>query len=538
MLKIMDWILQTCGSSLQKAMKSSRFSILLKKEDEIDAVNPDTDQGVAYRAGHLVMGTLLARLPEKLAIEQVRNNPVKIQPSLEERALIRYCGEKIISTAKRCLPQRVRKLAKSWSVSSAEEQLNIVRDLYFEFRTESQEAKGELSMNLVNEKFVRGQERRAHDELSYLPGLYKAWDKQNSPANCQGKTQMLLAFAKLAGAEALVIHPIEHAKDYITQKRRELKQAVEDDIIARGLESGCHMFTDGLLAGQIDDRMRDKDGECFHVGVALKLKDERWVMLDSHGLSWGLIPDEWGMAPTVTMLEKYRDVLPGLTVIAGNRNINKALVDGLVTKAHDILDRSKRMGERIRAEVRSISDLIDVICGSDDFDVIMKINAEQEGQIHRSFSHPELRKYAVMMIVMGGEDVLFDFSKMIDPNFLEKRIKVWLTFYHACAMNLFLNRETDQGLIIHPVCEVSASAEWSVAISAINSARFDRPGLCTEGHSFFVRNSFDQTSLHNAVGFFNGAIGVAAQKALQSLPYKHPMCERKLQMMERRQYAW
>ncbi len=538
MLGIIDWILQTCGSSLQQGLKSSRFSNLLKKEERIATIKTDTDQGIAYQAGHLVMGTLLAHLPEKLAIEQGGKSIGVIGSSCEERALIHLCGEKILATAKKCLSIKVRKLAELWKSASADEQLHIVQDLYFEFRTESQNSKGELSMEAVNDSLVRSQGRRTQDELAYLPGLYRAWNKQTSPANCQGKTQMLLAFAKLAGAEAVVLHPIEHAKDYVTQKRREIKKAVEEDFITRGLESGCQIFAGSLSASHIDDQMRDKDAECFHVGLALKLTDGRWVMLDPHGLSWGLIPKEWRMESAITMLQKYRDVLPGLTVIAGNRDTNKALVDSLVSQAQDLLERSRKMGERIKVEVRFIPDLIDVICESEDFDILMRLNAEQEGNPLLDFSNPELRKYAVMLLVMGGQEVVFDLNQMLDPNLLEKRIKVWLTFYHACAMNLFLNRETDQGLLIHPICEVSASAEWSVAISAINSARFDRRDLENENETFFVRNSFDQTSLYNAVGLFDRSIGVAAEKALQSLPYKHPMCERKLQIIERRRYAW
>ena len=537
MLAVMDWILQTCGSSLQKALKGSRFSTLLKEEGRIAAIKPDTDLGIAYRAGHLVMGPLFARLSEKSALEQAGNSLEVVKSSHEERALIRLCGEEIISTAKGCLNKKVRDLAKLWLVSSAEEQLHIVRELFFEFRTEGQDSKGELSMDTIGDKLVRSQERRDQGERSYLPGLYKAWDKKNSPANCQGKTQMLLAFAELAKAEAVVIHPVEHAKDYITQKKREVKRTMENDLITRGLESGCNTFADSLSASRIDDQMRDKEGQCFHVGLALKLVDGRWVMLDPHGLSWGMIPDEWGMGAAITMLKKYRDVLPGLTVTAGNCDTNKALVDGLVLRAQDLLDRSRKMEERIKTDVQFITDLVDVVCKSEDFDILLKLSAKQESDTSPDFSNPEYRKYVAMLVVMGGQEALFDFSRMIDPNFLKKRIDSWLTFYHACAMNLFLNRETDEGLIIHPICEVSASSEWSVAISAINSARFDRRDLCEEGESFFIRNSFDQTSLFNAVGLFGGSIGVAAQKALQSLPYKHPMCERKLKSLERFSYV-
>ncbi len=538
MLSIIDWILETCGSSLQVALESEHFSSLLEREKQIAAIKSNTDQGVAYRFGHLVMGTLFARMSEKSAIEQARKSNEVAIPSLEERALIHLCGEEIVSSAEKCLTQVVRDLAKLWLTSSADEQLKIVRKLFFEFRTESQNSTGDdLTLEYVHKKLAGDFLHRERDHLAYLPGLYKTWDKVECPANCQGKAQMLLAFAKLAGAESVVVHPIEHASEYTTKKRREVMRKIESDLVSRDLGSSCPMFTEGLVAGRLDEWIRDMNHECFHIGVALRLKDERWVMLDPHGLVWGVIPKEWGLEMAITILNKYRDVLPGLAVVGGDPNTNHVVVDNLVSEAHKILDLSRRMEERIRNEVHSIMDLIVAVSESNDLDFLLALCAKQDGESPPSFSDLENRRYATMMLLFQGDmTVLFDYSRMLDQNFLEKTVKTWLSFYHACAANMFMNSESDRGLLIHPVCEVSASSEWSIAISAINSARFDQSSGCCpeEEESFFVRNSFDQTCLFNAVHLQNEEVGIAARRALQSLPYQHPMCVRKLQIVERR----
>jgi hypothetical protein len=311
---------------------------------------------------------------------------------------------------------------------------------------------------------------------------------------------------------------------------------VVDDLSARGLEDGCPEFTAGLSAGYYDDLIRDKNSECFHVGVVLKLRDGRWVMIDPHGLCWGLLSDEWNMADVSKVLKKYQGVLPGLTLVAKDEHAGEAVLDGVQSKALDLINRSRRMEEKIRARVRTVMDLVEVMLESEDFDLLMHMDDERTGQELLDFSSPEFREYAVMLTAMGGQENLFNFPAVFDPKFLEKRIKSWLTYYHACAMNMFLNRETDEGKLVHPICEVPASVEWAVAISAINSARFriepdtDREGI----EEFFIRNSFDQTTLFNAAGLLHEQLGIAAGETLRSLRHVHPMCARRIQYQERR----
>lgn len=524
MLDVIDWTLQKCGLSLAKALKTKRYATLLKKESAISAIPDDSLEGIALKTGHMTMGRLLNCLPEKQAVEKAQSLSHANSYSPEERALIRFCGEAIVKSATECLPPEAITIAKRWKSSSAEWQLNAVQELYTMFRSERAEAEGELNMDTVMRKMWEKPEKdRNYDQLGFLPGLYGKWHKDTCWANCQGKTQMFTAFAKLAGAPVLVIHPITHARDIMYEARKRVKQIVSEDLRERGLEKGCKLFAESMQASNYEDIKEDY----FHVGVALQLKDRSWVQLDSHGLCWGKLSQSWNMREVCAVLKKYRDTLPGLTILAHDHGDGKRLIDEHMVIVTDLLSRSRRMEKTIKERVQSIIDFIDVLSESEDFDVILDLDAKEKGRKPFDLSNPSFRKHAAMLFAVGNEENIWNFMAL-DPGFLDQRIKVWLTAYHATAVNLFINRQTDEGHLIHPVCEFSASSEWSIAISALNSAAWRVGYRRGTTDDFFVRNSFDQTTLFNAASAYGSEIGIAAKETLAALPFLHPLCSRRI----------
>ena len=537
MISVIDWVLKHCGSSLEKVTTSKRFTFLRRAEGKNKNLKKGSDRDLAFRAGHLRMGSWLNNMSENEALKRARQfvgeNPCF--PSLDERILIRLCGEELISSATNCLPDSVLELAKQWQNSTVEKQIDIVRQLFFEFRSNGQNTRGTLSVDLIREKIESSHYRQEEERRGYLPGLYGKWDQNTSPAHCQGKSQMLLAFAKFAGIEAMIVHPVIHVKDKMRKIIREFRQIVVKDLTERGLKDSCEMLADSLSASFLDDRLRDKDAECFHVGVIFKLKDGRWIMIDPHGLSWGLIPESWNLEKTCKTLRKYRSVLPGLTITAGDEQSGDEIIKGKIKLGLDLIRRSREMGQQVQEKVENVMDFVDILNRSDDFDLLLKLESEESGkELSVDLSNPEIRRYAVMMMVFGGMEEMMSMKALFDPNFLKKRIDSWLSFYHCCAMNLFLEKETNEGKLIHPICDIAADPVWSVAIAAMNAASIDLRKNVSEEESyhFFVRNSFDQTTLYNAVFSRDPLLGRAAQKTLLSMRYLHPMCARRLERLD------
>ncbi len=529
MLDVIRYVLKTCGLETDSTIKTEEFkNLVLAETAKTTNLDSQSDEAVALKAGHLQFGGLINRMPEKAALTKAQELPAVEVRSAEERALIRLCGQTIVSEAEKCLPEHVRHMASRWKEISADEQCKMVEELYLEFRSENQLPTGILSTEGIKAKMERKcRERRSNDgSRDYLPGLYKTWDKKNNPANCQGKTQMLTAFARLAGAKVMTVHPLEHANEYSGLKHRELRGEIIRDLESRNMMDGSFELSDGLAAGRYDDMIRAEDAECFHVGIIIQLKDGRWMICDPHGLSWGLISEKWAMTKVCKVLSKYQDVLPGLTVTAGDIPAHREIIDGIVETSRNVIERSRKMEQKIREQVNTIADLSRVICDSDDLDLLF--NMELKGQV--DLTRPEVREIVTSTIAVG-----MDFEAialMVQPGFLEKRIKNWLTFYHVCAMNYYIHQKAENGNLVHPMCEVSADIEWAIAISAINSARFDCCLRNEETETFFLGHSFDQTSLFNAMGH-HGPIAVAAQQTVRSLKYVHPMCARRLKNIER-----
>jgi len=530
MLNVIRYVLKTCGTDMDSLIKTEEFKNLVLAETVKTAdLDSRSEKAIALKVGHLHFGSLINRMSEKAAIEKARKTVVVEVRSAEERALIRLCGQMIVSEAEKCLPEHVRQMAMRWTTVSAEEQIKMIEELYVEFRSNRQLSKGELSTALMKEKMeCKNRERRNDNESrAFLPGLYKVWNKENNPANCQGKTQMLTAFAKLAGAKVMAIHPVEHAAEYVKTKMRGIRAEVIRDLEQRDLMDGSAEFADGLAASRYDDMMRDADAECFHVGVIIELKDGRWMMCDPHGLSRGLISEKWEMQKVCKVLNKYRDVLPGLTVMAGDILANREMIDAITAKSYEIIERSRKMEQRIKEEVETVLDLARVICSSDDLDLLF--NMELKGAV--DLTKPEIREMVSQQVAVGME--FPGIGELMNPDFLKKRVKNWLTFYHTCAINNFIHQKAEGEDLVHPMCEVSADTEWSIAISAINSARFDCGLLNDETETFFLGHSFDQTSLYNAMGHFGSPMAFAAQQTVRSLRYVHPMCTRRLKNIER-----
>ncbi|MFA5029629.1 MAG: hypothetical protein WC518_02645 [Patescibacteria group bacterium] len=514
-------LVRGCGISLTEAMSSPRFVKLLARQKTLFERYPkDTHRGIALRAGHLVMGQLLNTMPESKALAQARRiKTPKFGCGIELRALIQFFGEALIVEAGKCLPDEVLELAKEWRAATAERQIEIVRELFFIFRSKKQGDDQEImtlahaEQDLIRkamEKWNRGSDAR-----DVLPRLYGKWDS-NCPANCQGKTQLLVAFAHLAGTKAMVVNALSDGVHELWRLRGELADAISQDIRRRGLGGVSSEFDDSLAGHHFAEIFREKIRD-FHVGTALRLGDGRWILIDPHALAWGVFSPRWQMNETHRLLRKYAEVLPGLTL---TRDDGGEVTDKIKARAevsYDLIERSRKLEILLREQVHSMSDFIDIVKDSEDFDLLMRLNAEHERTTFVPWTDPKIRFLGVASVVAGGMDKLHDFRAMIDPKYLEQQIKLWLSFYHCVAANHLANQLGDNGELVHLVCEFNASPEYYLALSATNSiiVREDE-----ESESFFIDYGFDQLTLYNTM-IRRKEAAVAAAEVVKTLPFVH-----------------
>lgn len=515
-----------CGLEMQPVMMTERFAALAEHNRQLfNRFGENTQLGIALRAGHLVMGQLLNCFPEKEAIQIAKKSTHPLGHGVELRPLIQILGESIVAAAKQCLPPEVLVLAQEWKTATAERQIEIARELFFLFRSKSQGQEHEIqttekSMERIYDKLrERASRNQRVDDI--LPLLYGHWN-ENCPANCQGKSQMLTAFGRLAGAKVMTVDPLSCGFERLARVRSRLIEAISRDLRDRGLEQA----DDSLNEGRFGDQLEMLAGDAFrgfHVSVALELCDGRWILIDPHGLVWGVFSKIWGMNRVWKLLKKYGAVIPGLQLIRNDGGESEAKIEARFNESLQIIEQSRKLEQIIREQdVKMLGDLIRIVQESDDFDLLIKMHHEQGGNPAPDYLKiPEARELAVMEMISGGLDNLMSLSRMLDPEFCRQQIGEWLTFYHCIAANHLSNQLANTGEIMHPVAEFSANPEYHLAISAINSMLIRING---ESQQFFVDYAFDQLTLRNALLQLHGErpdIGRAAAAALYFLPFVH-----------------
>ena len=525
-----------CGMSFEQAVQSDRFEQLRQRYQVLATRYPAScDQGTALRVGHRKMVTLLNTLPEQEALAVAHNDTEEARDLTETQPLIDMLGETIVRTAESCLPAQARELAAEWQTATVDRQIGIAGELFRLFRSNGQ---GDLGSEMSREAVIEAIQRRIEEQHRHIraisPAAYGPWDP-DSPANCQGKSQMLTAFGRLAGTSVMCVSPLTQATYVLEEARRQFFDELCADFNARGFQVPDESFRESLRAFPMDNIRRLQTAtHSFHVAVTLQLKDGSWVLIDPHGLSWGVFSEDWHIPEVTRLLEKYADVLPGLTLIGEDQGQTRHAVYERYGLAHEILERSRQMEERIQNEVQTPHDLVELLAHSEDLDLLFHHTAESNGTDDPTpFSENE-RYMLALNIVFGGNGSLPDPAEIMrasmDPEFLTAAINSWLTFYHATGFNVMNNQLTEAGRLLHPVCEF-ARPEQELAVSMLASFSQERGEDSSKVLRTLLDHNDNQLVLGNALVASDGMSQRAAAETLQQLPFLHPLNKKR---MERR----
>ncbi len=315
-LDAMQTVLKSgCGISFEEAVRSERYAELESQFKSLPKCFPArTHRGIALRAGHLQMGRLLNTTSERGAIKLPRSVQSEFGRGQAMAPLVQLVGECLVKAAAECLPDDVVALAKEWREADVDRQIEIARTLFFRFNSEGQRHDEEFHLDTVTQNISKRILMNEHASERILPKQFGMWDPKTCIANCQGKTQMLTAFGRLAGTDVLAVSPLTTAHEVVEGWRSIVADRIREDLAQRKIEFPEPVFMDSLKAYEIDKVFSDFDSH-FHVGAALKLRDGRWVLIDSHAMSWGVFTPDWHLERIVGLLDKYGVVLPGIHLL-------------------------------------------------------------------------------------------------------------------------------------------------------------------------------------------------------------------------------
>jgi hypothetical protein len=524
-----------CGLRMADAIQSPRFKALRDETENLfESFGPRTDKGTALRAGHLTMGRLMNTFSEREALKKARRTESQFGHGVEMRPLIQLLGEEMMKAAEGCLTEEIKEMAIAWRKANAGHQLEISKSL-FETLISSVQVKHideEVTWEVARRNMWNDFENNRHDDAKVLPKQYGLWNKDSCVANCQGKTQMLAAFAKLAGAEAMVVSPTVSAR-YVLEKTRRL---VVDEILSGDIEERAIRFPDAKFSESMEayrfmsNFNKSVLGECFHVCIALRVRNGDWVMVDPHALDWGVFPKGWELEKVFKILRKYGKVLPGLQITAHDHRNGQRELEKSIDSIKSLLERSRKLEKSIG--------------GNFSPDHVAKVLIET-GELDFLHSHlvndkdkaipDEFKEVYAMSLFLHTDPFSFDsgllYNMLTDPDFMEKKVGSLLTVYHYLAINSLRDQLNMGGKLLHPVCEFGLP-EYYIAISAINSLCDRETGA---ENRFFMDYAYDQMILHN--GLLEGRaifrqsdpeVARAAAETLRALPFLHSQTKKLL----------
>lgn len=303
-----------CGESYEKVRRSLALRMAA---DELRSIrrgfDTDSDEAVALTCGVRSMSLLLAHHTEREALRLAAKQRPASRPNVKMQATIEMLGDRLIDAACDSLTPEMRKLAEQWRGASASRQIELGTRLYSLLRR-TPNVRPDRRKFPAKPFWLRDVLDQSLDRT--LPRRFGVFGTGGNP-NCLGKAQLVLAFARLAGARALGMILVTPYWNLIGRSYERLAGRLLGDFGegSNPLTAHGRKMIESILESERESASRP---DYFHMAVVLELADGRRMMLDPHGAARGILGPEWRAEEADRLLSKYRSVLPGLTIHAND----------------------------------------------------------------------------------------------------------------------------------------------------------------------------------------------------------------------------
>jgi hypothetical protein len=343
-----------CGTSLDAIVRSSRYRQAVRRYRRVPAIYRARGEGSIADLGLWEFAAALNTLGETTA-RSVR--PDEAQPAADPHylALLDQLGRQLIRSARGSLTPDGAELASDWTTMSGDEQLaaafayakqlrkahqntsdtgpvliiegneiddwladyDLMSDPAYRFIETGNGAGRRLEIYDNHEQFTSRTKIRI-DVSESLPRAFLAPDAKFSP-NCLGLAILLAGFADRTGSPYYVCSYLEHRKSApgYHDAVRELKyiQLLEefdlpvDEVARRKSLAMAQRAINDEVASALED---------FHYAIIIQLADKSWAIIDPYQQTVARLAPEYEMDQAAVTLDRYRDLYPGLTVLASD----------------------------------------------------------------------------------------------------------------------------------------------------------------------------------------------------------------------------
>lgn len=203
--------------------------------------------------------------------ELLADNPHMPYTTRDEVAEMLLLGERVADRAFATLPVSLRRLATSWQTAGHDGQIEILREVKRILGDES----------LAYRESTQGRQFTVNESL---PHQYGRWGQGKLRPNCLGMAQILIGFARAAGAPHMMIDAVRpytmHSDEFRYNAFRELLEIIEPYRYDRSINKVSR-----IIKGHCNEMLRflAKEAENPQAHVLLSIRtDEEWWLLDPY----------------------------------------------------------------------------------------------------------------------------------------------------------------------------------------------------------------------------------------------------------------
>lgn len=230
-----------------------------------------------------------------------------------ERALLRFLGQSLVQAGTACLPPATLPLAARWKEANLDDRYKLVAELYNCFQ-DARSGTANPVQESDNPYYWLTEVERRYPIQSVLPKQFGELGKGAFTPSCVGMATLLIAWARLAGAEVLLTNLLTYAPDLLWEVEGRLCSFLLDEFQLRQL-TASEELVEGLrrnvaFAEANAHRLLD-----FHAAMTIKLDDGHWYYFDPYLNGFNPLPlGNWELYSAQMLLDRTKPVLPGLTI--------------------------------------------------------------------------------------------------------------------------------------------------------------------------------------------------------------------------------
>ncbi|MCX6809000.1 MAG: hypothetical protein NTW50_05055 [Candidatus Berkelbacteria bacterium] len=460
---------------------------------------------------------------------------------LEERALIKLLGAKLVETAGRKLPEEITAFAGKFQ--KKEERNRKIKVLIELFRQ-----LGKLGDNYPDEPEVDIDPPLTWKQLieidynldNSLPAKVETFGTGNEMPSCLCFAMMLTAWAKLANCNVILASMLQHPEKQSLALDEKISRKLKSDLDQRQISLPENRYRHFVTSIECAEAGRDYCID-YHPAIAIEVSDMAWFYLDPYLEFFGYLRPEWKIPNVALMIKKAGVFQPGLALSSNDGGILAGWQANLLDYVQNLIDSSRRLEEELKGKTFSATSFAFFLRQNAEINILAKgledIGIKRSMMLNIILTLGDSPK---MLAAADRADIRKKFRK--NRAYQAECINFLLGLYHRVGISYYYQQAQLLRIDFQylPTCMEFGNPEFQLALQCLNNINCWGKEKSDEFSEFILSHTSSQLLWHDAMlvrldkpSKEQDNLIRDSSKCVAELPDHHQYCTQLINQLER-----